>query len=92
MIPTGVRDHLVDEVGPDHQHPARVRDATVRRGPFASVSQTAGPVDRRCGLPPRGTAVGEMAQSEPVLFGDFHLHKVKTSSKHIPFDWSGPDA
>jgi hypothetical protein len=36
--------------------------------------------------------VGEMAQSEPALFGDFHLHKVKTSSKHIPFDWCGPDA
>ena len=35
--------------------------------------------------------VGEMAQSEPALFGDFHLHKAKTSSKHIPFDWSGPD-
>ena len=34
--------------------------------------------------------VGEMAQSA-VLFGDFHLHKIKTSSKHIPFDWSGPD-
>jgi hypothetical protein len=36
--------------------------------------------------------VGEMVQSDPALFGDFQLDKIKTSSKHIPFDWSGPDA
>jgi hypothetical protein len=36
--------------------------------------------------------VGEMSQSDPNLFGDFKLDKVKTSSKHIAFKWSGPDA
>ena len=36
--------------------------------------------------------VGEMAQSDPTLFGDFKLDKIKTSSKHIPFIWSGPEA
>ena len=36
--------------------------------------------------------VGEMAQTVPSLFGDFRLNKVKTSSKHIPFSWSGPDS
>jgi hypothetical protein len=36
--------------------------------------------------------VGEMAQSDPNLFGDFKIDKIKTSSKHIPFNWSGPDA
>jgi hypothetical protein len=36
--------------------------------------------------------VGEMAQSDPNLFGDFKIDKIKTSSKHIPFSWSGPDA
>lgn len=36
--------------------------------------------------------VGEMSQSDPNLFGDFKIDKIKTSSKHIPFDWSGPDA
>jgi len=35
--------------------------------------------------------VGEMAQLDPDLFGGFQLDKVKTSSKHIPFSWSGPD-
>jgi hypothetical protein len=35
--------------------------------------------------------VGEMSQADPGLFGDFKIDKVKTSSKHIPFDWSGPD-
>jgi hypothetical protein len=34
-------------------------------------------------------AVGEMSQQDPNLFGDFKLDKVKTSSKHIPFVWSG---
>jgi hypothetical protein len=33
-----------------------------------------------------------MSQSDPTLFGDFTLDKVKTSSKHIAFKWSGPDA
>ena len=28
---------------------------------------------------------------DPGLFGGFQLDKVKTSSKHIPFSWSGPD-
>jgi hypothetical protein len=36
--------------------------------------------------------VGQMAQSDPNLFGDFKLDKIKTSSKHIPFSWSGPEA
>jgi hypothetical protein len=36
-------------------------------------------------------AVGEMSQQDPGLFGDFKLDKVKTSSKHIAFSWSGPD-
>jgi hypothetical protein len=35
--------------------------------------------------------VGEMSQQDANLFGDFKLDKVKTSSKHIPFSWSGPD-
>lgn len=34
-------------------------------------------------------AVGEMSQQDPTLFGDFAIDKVKTSSKHIPFAWSG---
>jgi hypothetical protein len=34
-------------------------------------------------------AVGEMKQADPNLFGDFKLDKVKTSSKHIPFSWTG---
>lgn len=34
-------------------------------------------------------AVGEMTQADPNLFGDFALDKVKTSSKHIPFSWTG---
>ena len=37
-------------------------------------------------------AVGEMSQADPTLFGDFKLDKIKTSSKHIAFSWSGPDA
>jgi hypothetical protein len=36
--------------------------------------------------------VGEMSQAQADLFGDFNLNKVKTSSKHIAFKWSGPDA
>ncbi len=36
--------------------------------------------------------VGDMAQSDANLFGDFKLDKMKTSSKHIPFSWTGPDA
>lgn len=36
--------------------------------------------------------VGEMSQADAGLFGDFKLDKVKTSSKHIAFSWSGPDA
>ena len=35
--------------------------------------------------------VGEMSQQDSGLFGDFKLDKVKTSSKHIAFSWSGPD-
>lgn len=35
--------------------------------------------------------VGEMSQQDSGLFGDFELDKVKTSSKHIAFNWSGPD-
>jgi hypothetical protein len=35
--------------------------------------------------------VGEITQPDQPLFGDFHLGMVKTSSKHIPFNWSGPD-
>lgn len=34
--------------------------------------------------------VGEMQQADPKLFGDFKLDKIKTSSKHIPFSWTGP--
>ncbi|MGQ0466919.1 MAG: DUF1326 domain-containing protein [Sporichthyaceae bacterium] len=34
-------------------------------------------------------AVGQITQSDEPLFGDFHLGMVKTSSKHIPFAWSG---
>lgn len=36
--------------------------------------------------------VGEITQPDQPLFGDFHIGMVKTSSKHIPFSWSGPDA
>lgn len=36
--------------------------------------------------------VGEITQPDTPLFGDFHIGMVKTSSKHIPFSWSGPDA
>lgn len=35
--------------------------------------------------------VGEL-WSEPNLFGDLQVNLIKTSSKHIPFVWSGPDA
>ncbi|MGQ0845139.1 MAG: DUF1326 domain-containing protein [Sporichthyaceae bacterium] len=34
-------------------------------------------------------AVGQIEQSTDPLFGDFDLNMVKTSSKHIPFSWSG---
>jgi hypothetical protein len=34
-------------------------------------------------------AVGQITQPDAPLFGDFHLNMVKTSSKHIPFSWSG---
>lgn len=36
--------------------------------------------------------VGDMHQEAASLFGDFDLEMTQTSSKHIPFDWSGPDA
>jgi hypothetical protein len=36
--------------------------------------------------------VGDMHQVAESLFGDFTLEMTQTSSKHIPFDWSGPDS
>jgi hypothetical protein len=36
--------------------------------------------------------VGDMRQQGESLFGDFALDMTQTSSKHIPFDWSGPDS
>lgn len=37
-------------------------------------------------------AVGDMRQADPDLFGDFDVEMAGTSSKHIPFDWSGPSS
>jgi hypothetical protein len=37
-------------------------------------------------------ATGDIRQSAPNLFGDFDVEMSGRSSKHIPFDWSGPDA
>ena len=39
-----------------------------------------------------GGAAGGWPATFAQLIGDFHLHKAKISSKHIPFEWSGPDA
>jgi hypothetical protein len=47
MVPAGVGDDLVDEIGSDHQHLARVRDTAVRRGP-RDDRRRAG--DRRSGV------------------------------------------
>ncbi|ODU05649.1 MAG: hypothetical protein ABS81_06970 [Pseudonocardia sp. SCN 72-86] len=37
-------------------------------------------------------ATGDIYQSGADLFGDFHVEMARTSSKHIPFDWAGPDS
>ena len=42
MVPAGVGDDLVDEIGSDHQHLARVRDAVVRRGPSVTAAAWGG--------------------------------------------------
>ena len=36
--------------------------------------------------------VGDTHQSATSLFGDINVGTVRTSSKHIPFDWSGPNS
>ena len=71
--------------------------ATALTGPTADPSkrvQLLNPPGSEVG-PGDGVAtwgVGEITQPDQPLFGDFHIGMVKTSSKHIPFSWSGPDA
>jgi hypothetical protein len=36
-------------------------------------------------------ATGNIRQTDAVLFGDFRVEMKDRSSKHIEFDWSGPD-